>query len=135
MKKGVKQLEKNSKKKNEKNFKDISIKLKIEEEDSEMSVNSSWKNISSADRKEFFSRMDSLISLFKKFNEKYGEKGIEITSEADDGKTKVKAKMGYSKIEFVIDSTKEEEVLLEISKITGISASKLDNVLEFEDDD
>ena len=38
-------------------------------------------------------------------------------------------------MEFVIDSTKEKEVLLEISKITGISASKLGNVLEFEEDD
>ena len=45
MKKEVKKSKKNSKKKNEETFKDISIKLKIEEEDSEMRDNSSWKNI------------------------------------------------------------------------------------------
>ena len=114
MEKERKQLEKNSKKKHEETFKGISVKLKIEEEDSEINVNSSWKSISSEDRKEFFSKIDSLIYLFKKFNAKYGEKDIEIIAEAKDGKTKVRAKIGNSKMEFVIESTKEKEVFLKI---------------------
>lgn len=129
--KNVKKSENNFKGKNEETFKDISIKLKIEEKDSEVRVNSSWKNISSTDRKEFFSRVDFLISLFKKFNKKYGEKDVEIITEVYDGKTNVKAEIGDSKMEFIVDSTKERKVLLEISKITGISINRSNNVSEF----
>ena len=135
MKKEVKQLEKNSKKRNEETFKDISIKLKVEEEDKEVSLRSSWKNVSTSDREHLYSKINSLNSFFKKFNKKYGEKDIEIIAETDDGKTKVKSEIGDDKNKFILNTTKKEEVLLEISKRTGISASKLNNVFEFEEDD
>lgn len=121
MKKEVKQLEKNSKKRNEETFKDISIKLKVEEEDKEVSLRSSWKNVSTSDREHLYSKINSLNSFFKKFNKKYGEKDIEIIAETDDGKTKVKSEIGDDKNKFILNTTKKEEVLLGISKRTGVN--------------
>ena len=107
-----------------KETKDISIKIKIEEEDSEININSSWKDISDTDKKKFFSRIDSLISLFREFNNEYGEEEVEIIAEADDGRIKVKTKIGSNQEEFILNVIEKEDILLEISKRTGINVDQ-----------
>lgn len=126
---------KSFKKKDEGIFNDLSVNLKIEDRDNEMNINFSWKNVSKTDSEYAFSKINSLMLLFRKFNKKYGEDEVKIIAEADDGKTEVKVKMGDCRMEFVLNTIKDEEVFLEISKRISIDKNKLKKIVELEEDD
>lgn len=95
--------------------------MRIEDEENEVNIISSWDNVSDIDRKTLFSKLYSITPLLKRFDEKYGEEGIKITTEDNGEKIKVNAEIGDNKIGFVLDTIDEDQLFAEISKKVGIN--------------
>jgi len=58
----------------------------------------------------------------------------EIEAEIEDNKTKVEIEVDDEEQEFTVDSTNRGEVISEIARRTGLSATEIESVLEFENE-